>query len=117
MPYDQESSCKSGVAFVTGALNKRQVRLNTDFIKVYFKRRNLILALLASEYDRWVVWYDPLNVLVDDLAEINETKLPAWMNQLVTPRMLREYAKVAWQISPVLAVYLPPRYLAICLII
>ena len=99
----------SFVVSFLGALNKRQVRLNTDSVKAYFRRRNLVLALLASEYDRWVVWYDPLNVLADDLAEVNETKLPAWMNQLVTPKMLREYARVAWQISPVLAVYLPPK--------
>lgn len=74
-------------------LGKHQIRLNSDFMKTYFRRRNLLLALLASEYDRWVVWYDPLNFLTEDLAEVNETKLPAWMNQLVTPKMLREYAK------------------------
>ncbi|XP_055327551.1 phosphatidylinositol 4-kinase alpha-like isoform X2 [Paramacrobiotus metropolitanus] len=93
-----------------GTLSKRQVRFNMDFAKVYGKRRNLILALLASEYDRWVVWYDPLNQLTEDLAEVNETKLPAYMLQTAAVKILREYARIAWQCSAVLAVHLPPRF-------
>lgn len=82
-----------------------------SYTKEYSKRRNLILSLLATEIEFLLAWHNPMS-----LAELHipgEDTISGWRNQTLsqtTERSLREMVRLAWDISPSLAVYLPHRF-------
>lgn len=82
---------------------------NTEFfVKDYVKKRNLILGLLAVEIEFLITWYNPIG-----LAELHipgEDVVASWRSQPTTDRVSREIARLAWDISPTLAVYLSRRF-------
>lgn len=81
------------------------------YAKEYSKRRNLILGLLATEIEFLLAWHNPMSC--PELHIPNEDTIVAWRNQTTsqtTDRSTREMVKLAWDISPTLAVYLPHRF-------
>ncbi|KXJ14735.1 Phosphatidylinositol 4-kinase alpha [Exaiptasia diaphana] len=77
--------------------------------KDYLKRRNLILALVRREVERLSSWYN--STLKTDLGFEGEDSLVNWSNQTAfTERSWRELVRLAWQINPDIAVFLPARF-------
>lgn len=79
------------------------------FLKDYIRKRNLILSLLAVEIEFLITWYNPL--LLPDLCISGEESVQKWRTQPTNERNLKETTRLAWNISPSLAVFLPSRYL------
>ncbi|CAH1801953.1 unnamed protein product [Owenia fusiformis] len=86
----------------------RKSQSSGQFIKDYIRKRNLILDLLASEIERLVTWHNPL--CLAELAIVGEETINAWRSKSVTEKQWREMARLAWEISPALAVFLPERF-------
>ncbi|KAG8287986.1 phosphatidylinositol 4-kinase alpha [Homalodisca vitripennis] len=87
--------------------SKRQVNSGDLFVKDYIKKRNLILDLLAVEIEFLLIWHNPTSR--PDLNFPGEDTIAAWKSKTVSERTLRDTARLAWDISPVLAVFLPDR--------
>ncbi|XP_015600220.1 phosphatidylinositol 4-kinase alpha isoform X2 [Cephus cinctus] len=85
--------------------SKRVVNANV-FVKDYIKKRNLILELLAVEIELLLVWRNPGGR--QDLTLQGEASIAEWRSKAMNERW-RDYTRLAWEISPVLAVYLPVR--------
>nr|CAD7570756.1 unnamed protein product [Timema californicum] len=93
-------------------LSKKSTRskriANVDiFVKDYIKKRNLILELLAVEIEFLVIWHNPMGRI--ELQVPGEDNIAAWRVKTVTERVWRDHARLAWEISPALAVFLPAR--------
>lgn len=91
-------------------VRKDSVNLET-YSKEYSKRRNLILSLLATEIEFLIAWHNPMSC--PELHIPGEDTISAWRNQTIsqtTERSTRELVKLAWDISPTLAIYLPHRF-------
>lgn len=76
------------------------------YVKDYIKKRNLILELLAIEIEMLLVWANPGNR--PDLIIPGEQSIAEWRAKSMNDRW-RDYTRLAWEISPVLAVFLPVR--------
>lgn len=85
-----------------------------SYSKECTKRRNLILSLLANEIEFLQTWYNPL--ACPDMHTPSDKLINEWQTQTAsqtTERQasaIREHVKLAWEISPTLAVYLPHRF-------
>ena len=77
------------------------------FVKDYVRKRNLILSLLAVEIEMLMTWHNP--TASPEAAIPGEESIAKWRNQPITERTWKETARLAWEISPTLAVYLPLR--------
>ncbi|VDN18544.1 unnamed protein product [Gongylonema pulchrum] len=81
-------------------------------MKLYNRHRNLILIFLANEIERLSAWLNPLG----ENVEVGETSIEQWRKSTfpdtrAEARLLRENVKLAWDICPNLAVYMPSRYI------
>ncbi|XP_015180131.1 PREDICTED: phosphatidylinositol 4-kinase alpha isoform X1 [Polistes dominula] len=85
--------------------SKRVVNTNV-FVKDYIKKRNLILELLAVEIEMLLVWRNP--GCRQELALPGETSIAEWRAKAMNEKW-REYTRLAWEISPSLAVFMPVR--------
>lgn len=91
-------------------VRKDSVNLES-YAKEYSKRRNLILALLATEIEFLLAWHNPMSI--PELHLPNEDTISAWRIQTLsqtTERSIKEMVRLAWDISPTLAVHLPHRF-------
>lgn len=77
------------------------------FVKEYIKKRNLILSLLAAEVEFFSTWLNPLSL--PDLQLAGEEVVNSWRAQAITERVWRDNVRLAWDISPVLAVRMAAR--------
>ncbi|CAD6207905.1 GSCOCG00003162001-RA-CDS [Cotesia congregata] len=75
-------------------------------VKDYIKKRNLILELLAVEIELLVVWHNPGGRA--ELSIPGEASIAEWRAKSMNERW-RDCTRLAWDISPVLAVFLPVR--------
>ncbi|KAF5285205.1 hypothetical protein FQR65_LT13320 [Abscondita terminalis] len=96
----------------TATLSKRSTKsknipLADTFVKCYIKKRNLILELLAVEIEFLVVWHNPSSR--PEMQIPGEGNIAAWRAKTITEKQWQDYTRLAWDISPVLAVYLPGR--------
>ncbi|KAL1513897.1 hypothetical protein ABEB36_003236 [Hypothenemus hampei] len=99
----------------TATLSKRSVKSSArkvpkvdNIVKCYLKKRNLILELLAMEIEFLIVWHNPtsrLNMMIP-----GEEQIAAWRSKTIKDKQWKDYTQLAWDISPVLAVYLPTRF-------
>jgi phosphatidylinositol 4-kinase len=80
---------------------------NEYFLKDYIRKRNLILGLLSVEIEFLLTFS---NALQTDQQIKGEETVNAWKGQSLTERTCKETVRLAWDISPVLAVYLPCRF-------
>ena len=101
----KRSSGLKGSHFIKG---KEHGNFSDYFLKDYIRKRNLILSLLAIEIEFLITWYNPLSL--PNLAINGEESILKWRNQPLNERNLKEIARLAWNISPSLAVFLPSRY-------
>lgn len=85
--------------------SKRVMNANV-LVKDYIKKRNLILELLAVEIEMLLVWRNPSGR--PELALQGEGSIADWRAKGMNDRW-REYTRLAWEISPVLAIFLPVR--------
>lgn len=91
-------------------IRKDSVNLDS-YAKECSKRRNLILSLLATEIEFLLAWHNPMSC--PELHLPGEDTISAWRVQTIsqtTERSTRELVKLAWDLSPSLAVYLPHRF-------
>lgn len=89
--------------------NKKNNSLSPHLFKDFSKKRTLILGLVAVEIEFLLTWYNPLSLTECQFA--NEDTITAWKSQtFINERSWKENARLAWEISPTLAVYLPCRF-------
>lgn len=102
------SSSLSSRRSATGTSTGKEATGGQHVLKDYLKRRNLILALIRREIERLSTWHNPMA-----RPELNFTGLESlvnWANQTVfTERIWRDLVRLAWHISPAMAVFLPAR--------
>lgn len=82
-----------------------------SYTKEYTKRRNLILSLLATEIEFLIAWHNPLSCA--ELSIPGEENISSWRAQTASQtaeKSLRDMVRLAWEISPTLAVHLPHRF-------
>ncbi|KAL0266294.1 UNVERIFIED_CONTAM: hypothetical protein PYX00_008881 [Menopon gallinae] len=96
----------------TTTLSKRSSRSKRTetgdvFVKDYMKKRSLILELLAVEIEFLIIWHNPSSL--PELSVPGEDNIAAWRGKTVTEKIWRDTARLAWDISPTLAVFLPLR--------
>lgn len=103
------SKRSSGFKGSQSTKNKEYAAAADFFVKDYVRKRNLILGLLASEIELLITWHNPLSSQENHIP--GEDTIAAWRNQTYTDRTWKETARLAWEISPTLAVYLPCRLL------
>lgn len=89
------------------ARTKRQQNTGDLFVKDYIRKRNLILDLLAVEIELLITWYNPTSR--SELHFAGEETITQWKSKPVSEKVLRDITRLAWDLSPVLAVYLPTR--------
>ncbi|UYV78927.1 PI4KA [Cordylochernes scorpioides] len=77
-------------------------------VKDYVKKRNLILGLLSAEVELMITWHNPLSAT--ELHVQYEDVIKPWRVQTLSERTWRESVRLAWEISPALAVYMPTRF-------
>lgn len=96
----------------SSTISKRSARIkpkadNELFVRSYMKKRTLILELLAAEIEFLLVWQNP--IAQPELRVQQEDNIAHWRSKTMTEKISREHMRVAWEVSPVLAVYLPIR--------
>lgn len=100
----------------SGAMSRDQ-RLNTvdSLVKNLLRRRNLIMALVKREIEFLSTWH---NTAADvNLVFPGEEQLTKWSAQTTfTEKAWRDHVKLAWNISPSLAVHLCARFVCIFLL-
>jgi len=62
----------------------------------------------ANEVERLVTWYNPLSQ--SDLLIPGEDDITTWRSHNISEKQYRELARLAWDISPELALFLPDRF-------
>lgn len=80
---------------------------NEFFIKDCQRKCRLILGLLSFEIEYFLVF---LNALQTEPQVEGENLISTWRAGNLTERYWKEIVKLAWEISPTLAVYLPCRF-------
>ncbi|KAK8780519.1 hypothetical protein V5799_018137 [Amblyomma americanum] len=105
-----ETSTTTRQSTTTTSREMRETPLVTDsaYAREYLRKRSLILALLSVEIEFLITWYNPLSLA--DKVVPGEEIISAWRSQHITERGWIEMAQCAWNLSPVLAVYLPCRF-------
>ncbi|KAK6191311.1 hypothetical protein SNE40_003034 [Patella caerulea] len=79
-----------------------------SLLKDYIKKRNLILSLVAGAVDALITWHNPLEI--SELKVPDEDKIATWRSTPLTDKQWKELARLSWDISPILAVFLPSRF-------
>ncbi|XP_046385278.1 phosphatidylinositol 4-kinase alpha isoform X2 [Ischnura elegans] len=100
------------LSYSTNTLSKKSARTkrigNAEvFAKYYTKKRNLILDLLAVEIGFLTTWHNPTSR--PELQIEGEGDVIAWRSKARSDRAGRDIVGLAWDISPVLAVFIPER--------
>lgn len=88
-------------------LKKRKEKYEKDTVKEYIRKRNLILELLAQEIDIFTTWLNTLSA--PELTLPAESTISTWRQMKNSEKTWRESVRLAWELSPNLAVYLPRR--------
>ncbi|XP_050667764.1 phosphatidylinositol 4-kinase alpha isoform X1 [Leptidea sinapis] len=105
------STLSSGAGSVVGKRSVRSIKpaqtRQDPFVKNYVRKRNLILELMAVEIEFLVTWHNPHGRPERSIP--GEDNITTWRSKPSTERTSRERAELAWDISPVLAVFLPER--------
>ncbi|XP_050552893.1 phosphatidylinositol 4-kinase alpha isoform X6 [Spodoptera frugiperda] len=105
------TTLSSGAGSIAGKRSNRSVKPpakpQDTFVKDYVRKRNLILELMAVEIEFLVTWHNPHGR--PEQAVPGEDNITTWRSKPNTDRTWRDYAKLAWDISPTLAVFLPER--------
>ncbi|CAG9533242.1 unnamed protein product [Cercopithifilaria johnstoni] len=79
-------------------------------IKLYNRYRNLVLIFVANEIERLSAWSNPLGETLGlEDANIEQWRKSTFPDARTEAKLLRENVKIAWQICPDLAVYMPSR--------
>ncbi|XP_020624721.1 phosphatidylinositol 4-kinase alpha-like [Orbicella faveolata] len=103
------SSSLSSRRSATGTSTDKEATGSQHILKDYLKRRNLIIALIRREIERLSTWHNPM--ARPELSFTGVESLVNWANQTVfTERIWRDLVRLAWHISPDIAVFLPARF-------
>ncbi|KAF8787808.1 Phosphatidylinositol 4-kinase alpha like protein [Argiope bruennichi] len=92
----------------SGGRSGRRDNHSESFVKGYVKKRNLILGLLAVDIEFLITWHNPMSLQENSFP--GEDVISTWRSQPMTDKTWKETARLAWEISPALAVYLPTRF-------
>ncbi|KAG8200239.1 hypothetical protein JTE90_025015 [Oedothorax gibbosus] len=92
----------------SGGRSGRRENQSDSFVKGYVKKRNLILGLLAVDIEFLITWHNPMSLQENSFP--GEDVISTWRSQPMTEKTWKETARLAWEISPALAVFLPCRF-------
>lgn len=111
--YSRASTETSSSVKQTTTTTSREVRetplvSDSNYTREYLRKRSLILALFSVEIEFLITWYNPLSL--SDRVVPGEDVVSAWRSQHISERGWIEMAQCAWNLSPLLAVYLPSRF-------
>ncbi|XP_052243319.1 phosphatidylinositol 4-kinase alpha-like isoform X4 [Dreissena polymorpha] len=81
---------------------------NNAYMKDYLRKRNLLLSMLTSSVELFTTWLNPMEL--PELRVPEESKPMTWASTSVSQKIWREHARLAWDISPLLAVFMPYRF-------
>ncbi|XP_052072692.1 phosphatidylinositol 4-kinase alpha-like isoform X2 [Mytilus californianus] len=87
---------------------RKSQNTSSGYVKEYIKKRNLILTCVASLIESMITWHNPLDNPERKFPD--DDKVTLWLNQPITEKTWREHVRLSWDISPLLAVYLPLRF-------
>ncbi|XGW14011.1 hypothetical protein V3C99_000358 [Haemonchus contortus] len=94
--------------FISNGKNSMDVEKQ---VKMFLRWRNLILLLVGNEIERLCAWLNPLGESTEEGVGPVEQWMKSTLPEIrVETRVLKENSKLAWEISPELAVYLPTRF-------
>lgn len=108
------SNKRSGTGTLNNQTQKSISKLTVDssqqqrYFKDYWKKRNLLLSLLSHELDRLYTFNNPFN-----LANLSFDRIDKATERLkfaTADKQWVDHVRVAWSISPALAVFLPNRF-------
>ncbi|XP_041348000.1 phosphatidylinositol 4-kinase alpha-like [Gigantopelta aegis] len=104
------NTIKSSVSSTSkrSASARKTMGTGSSVIKEHIKKRNLILTIVACHVEALITWHNPLEA--PELKIPDEEKIIAWRANPVSEKQWREIARITWEISPILAVYLPSRF-------
>lgn len=68
----------------------------------------MLYILQSVEIERMSTWYNPLGM--SDMSIPDEELLTSWRNTLISENTYRDMVRIAWDISPAVAVMLPTRF-------
>lgn len=89
--------------------NKKENSLAQEyFIKDYLRKRSLILSLLAVDIEFFITWHNPLSIPEHQIK--GEEMISNWRAQPMSEKSWKDSVRLAWEISPTLAIYLPTRF-------
>ncbi|XP_059170408.1 phosphatidylinositol 4-kinase alpha-like [Physella acuta] len=97
----------SSAASRASADSKRFPKEN-NISKYYIKRRHIILCLMAGAIDTLTTVYNPLDLPGKKFPE--ETSVLRWWQENLIEKKWKDMTRVCWELSPILAVYLPFRF-------
>ncbi|WKY02730.1 hypothetical protein Q1695_016194 [Nippostrongylus brasiliensis] len=108
---------KNAVTSTRGSVSRKMIqdgKSSMDVekqVKMFLKWRNLILLLVGNEIERLCAWLNPLGESTEDGVAPVEQWMKSTLPEIrVETRVLKENARLAWEISPELAVHLPTRF-------
>ncbi|CAJ0959757.1 unnamed protein product, partial [Mesorhabditis belari] len=80
-------------------------------VRAYMKKRNLILMLVANEIERLCAWLHPLGEGTEDgMTTVEQWLKSTFPDARAEQKLLKDSARLAWEISPELAIFLPSRF-------
>ncbi|MFH4977100.1 hypothetical protein AB6A40_003809 [Gnathostoma spinigerum] len=80
-------------------------------VKLYTRRRNLILVFLANEIERLSAWLNPLGESVEEGENaVEQWRKATFPDQRSELKLMKDNIHLAWEISPELAVHMPARF-------
>lgn len=92
---------------------------NKERIKLANKTSCILIVIIfphqAVEIEFLVTWHNPHGR--PEQAIPGEDNIATWRSKPNTERIWRDYAKLAWDISPTLAVFLPERFVIYLLLL
>ncbi|CAG2236207.1 PI4KA [Mytilus edulis] len=98
----------SGYSKRSASGTRKSTNTSSGYVKEYIKKRNLILTFVASLIDSMITWHNPLDNPERKFPD--DDKVTLWLNQPIIEKTWREHVRLSWDISPLLAVYLPLRF-------
>lgn len=90
--------------------NNKQQQRQFNYIRDYYRKRNLLLYLISHELDHLYTFHNPFNLTNLSLDRIEVALGHLKLEKEATEKHWVENVRCAWSVSPALAIFLPSRF-------